>query len=483
MNKKRLSRREFLSLSGTAAIASVLAACAPAATPTPTAVPTSAPAATLAPAATVAPAATQAPAPTTAPTTAAPAAAGHVVVMHNIKSGEFSEKQKTQFETKYPGITLELVETDLTRYFAMYAAGNPPDLVRIQAPSVPPYLARKMLQDLTPYFQASAILHPDDLAPANDYYKAADPLHIGSGKIYGMAKDWSPDFTLFAYKKSFADKNISLPDANKPLTYQQVYDLGKQLATFDGDRIKTFGFDYQDVWADRMWMNMLAETGDLLYSSDYTKINLAGNDKTRAIVQYFFNHAKDKLGAVGSIIPSPNWIGDDFDKGLVGLLQYGYWFSAMAESDVTKDQVVFLPSPTWTGVKRDPTMTATGMVMSAATKVPDAAWKVFEWYNGEEPAQERAGSGWGVPALKSLYAKMPTTSPFQQQVQTILKGELALGTTPLQFNPYVGESTVPNAWLQYLAQAVTGSLTFDQMLTSIETDVNAAIADGKAAIS
>src|SRR5258706_571127 len=150
MNKKRLSRREFLSLSGTAAIASVLAACAPAATPTPTA--------------------------------------------------------------------------------------------------VPPYLARKMLQDLTPYFQASAILHPDDLAPANDYYKAADPLHIGSGKIYGMAKDWSPDFTLFAYKKSFADKNISLPDANKPLTYQQVYDLGKQLATFDGDRIKTFGFDYQDVW-------------------------------------------------------------------------------------------------------------------------------------------------------------------------------------------------------------------------------------------
>jgi len=200
-------------------------------------------------------------------------------------------------------------------------------------------------------------------------------------------------------------------------------------------------------------------------------------------VQYFFNHAKDKFGAVGSIIPSPNWIGDDFDKGIVGLLQYGYWFSAMAESDVTKDQVVFLPSATWAGVQRDPTMTATGMVMSASTKVPDAAWKVFEWYNGEEPAQERAGSGWGVPALKSLYAKMPTTTPFQQQVQTILKSELALGTAPLQFNPYVGETTVPNAWLQYLQQALAGSLTFDQMLTSIETDVNAAIADGKAAIS
>jgi multiple sugar transport system substrate-binding protein len=402
--------------------------------------------------------------------------------MHNIKSGELSDKQRAQFEAKYPGITLELVETDLTRYFAMYAAGNPPDLVRVQAPSVPPYLARKMLYDLTPYFQASKELKPDDLAPANTYYQAQDPLHVGSGKIYGMCKDWSPDFTLFGYKKAFADKKIPLPDTTKPMTYQQAYDLGKQLAGFQGDRITMFGFDYPDVWVDRMWMNMLGETGDLLYSEDYTKINLSGSDKTKAILQYFFNHAKDKLGAVGSIIPSPNWIGDDFDKGLVGLIMYGYWFSAMAESDVTKDQVVFLPGPTWTGVQRDPTMTATGMVMAASTKVPDAAWKVFEWYNAEEPAQDRAGSGWGVPALKSLYGKMPTTPAFQQQVQTVLKGELALGTAPLQFNPYAGETTVPNAWMQYLQQALGGSLTFDKMLANIETDVNAALADGKAAI-
>ena len=31
-------------------------------------------------------------------------------------------------------------------------------------------------------------------------------------------------------------------------------------------------------------------------------------------------------------------LGDDFDKGLVAILMYGYWFSAMAESDITKDQ-------------------------------------------------------------------------------------------------------------------------------------------------
>jgi multiple sugar transport system substrate-binding protein len=339
-----------------------------------------------------------------------------------------------------------------------------------------------MLYDLTPYFGASTVLRPDDLAPANNYYKAEDPLHVGSGKLYGMCKDWSPDFTLFAYKTAFANKGISLPSDTEPLTYQQVYDLGAQLATFDGDRIAMFGFDYPAEWVDRMWMNILGETGDLLFSDDYTQIALSGSARAQEVLQYFYDHAKGRLGAVGSINPSPNWIGDDFDRGIVGLLMYGYWFSAMAETDVTTGQVLFIPAPTWTGARRDPTMTATGMVMSAVTQVPDAAWKVFEWYNGGQPSVDRAGSGWGVPALISQYGLMPNTTPFQAQVQAVLQGELALNTPPLQFNPYLGETTIANSWLQYLQQAVAGEITFDEMLTNIEFDVNTAIQDGIAAI-
>ena len=53
----------------------------------------------------------------------------------------------------------------------------------------------------------------------------------------------------------------------------------------------------------------LAELGGLLYSDDYTKINLTASEKTKEVIQYFLNHAKEKLGAVGAINPSPNWIG------------------------------------------------------------------------------------------------------------------------------------------------------------------------------
>ncbi len=465
MSNSKMSRREFLKLAGIGMGGAVLAGCAPK-------IPEAPPSTEAPPAPTEAPAK----APTSGPVT------GKITVMHKVQQGELTADMVTQFQTKYPGITVDTVQDDLTLFFSLYAAGNPPDLVRVQAPSVPPYLARGMLHDLTPYFEASDVLRPDDLAPANDYYKAEDALHVGSGKLYGMCKDWSPDFTIFAYKKPFADKGIPLPSDTKPLTYAEAYDLGKQLATFEGDRVLMFGFDYPDEWVDRIWMNILGETGDLLFNEDYTKINLKGSEKAKAVLQYFFNHAKEKLGAVSAINPSPNWIGDDFDKGMVATLLYGYWFSAMAETDITKDQVVFLPAPTWAGVRRDPTMTATGMVMAAATKVPDVAWKFFQWYNGEEPANDRAGSGWGVPALKSQYAKMPNTNAFQQQVQTVLKGELDLNTPPLQFNPYLQETTISRAWLLHLQQAVSGATSFDDLVTNLEFDVNTAIQDGKAAI-
>ena len=162
---KKLSRRDFLKFTGPAAAGALLAACAPAATEAPE--PAEAPVVN----------------PTEAPLTAteAPVAKpveGNVVVMH--RANELSADQIASFQEANPGITIEFVEDDPTRFYAMYAAGAPPDIYRIQAPSVPGMLARKLLLDLTPYFESSDLIKVDDLAPANNYYKANSPLEIGT---------------------------------------------------------------------------------------------------------------------------------------------------------------------------------------------------------------------------------------------------------------------------------------------------------------
>jgi multiple sugar transport system substrate-binding protein len=401
---------------------------------------------------------------------------GHVVVMH--LPHEFTEDHIALLEEEHPGVTAEVVQEDQTRFFAMYAAGTPPDLLRLQAPNIPQYLARNLLYDLTPFFEVSTMLNLDDLAPANDYYKAYSALDIGDGPIYGMTKDYSPDHTIFVYKPLFEEAGLDVPDDTKALSYQEIAELSEALTTFDGDRTLTFGYGYDAAWVDRFWMNMLAELDKGLFSEDFTKIVLLEDEANLEVARYYYDLAANKLSQ-SSINPSPaGWFGTDFTQGILAMAQYGFWFGAMAESDVTAGEVIMLPGPTWSGARRNPTITATGMIMTAATEAPEAAWTVFEFYNAGPPAVERAASGWGVPALKSLYDQMPNNTEYEQQKLRVLLDELTLDSSPLQFNPFLGATTVADSWNTQLDRTLNGEITFEDALANVEAEVNAAIQDG-----
>ena len=467
MDSKTLSRRDFLRLSALTTAGAALTACA---RPTPEA--TEAPA--VEEPAVEEPAAEE-PA-TEAPAAEAPAPAeANVVMMH--QRNELSEDEEAQFEADYPGVTIELIEGNDNEFLARVAAGSPVDLRRTQAPAVPQFLNRELMYDLTPYFETSDVLKPDDLAPANAYYMANSPTSIGEGNIYGMCKDWSPDFTMWAFTDAFEEAGVDVPDETTALTYAEVADLAEKLTVFEGDRVARWGFAYADAWIDRIWMSLLDELGQNLYTEDYSSINPTANDDLKAMAQYFFDLASNNFVA-NPLNPTTSWIGDDFVRGLVGLIQYGYWFGGMAESDVTAGKVVMLPAPTWSGKRLDRTITATGMFMVSKTEVPDAAWQVFEWYNCKEPAEARATSGWGVPALKSMYDLMPNETEFEQQKRRVLQDEIDLETPPVQFNPYIGAEVVAQTWNLYLEQALSGDMTLDELLATVEEEVNVAIEEG-----
>jgi multiple sugar transport system substrate-binding protein len=295
-----------------------------------------------------------------------------------------------------------------------------------------------------------------------------------------MVKDWSPDYTLFAYTKAFEDAGVKVPSDTTPLTYDELRELAKKVNRKAAGKRVYWGFVHSnnDQWIDRTAMNMLAEKNQTLYTADFSKVNISGNPEALKVVRYLFDIAMDGVHQT-PIDPSPSWMGAEFNAGQIAILQYGYWFSAMAESDTTKGKTVFLPAPTWSGVRRDPTMTATGWVVSSQTKDPDAAWAVFEQYMGGKPAQDRAKSGWGVPGVKSLYKDMPQETPFQKQVQKVLQAELSNADFVLQFNPYLSEQAFATSWIKQLEPALKGSITFEKFVQNIETEVNAAIADDK----
>jgi multiple sugar transport system substrate-binding protein len=456
----RLTRRELLKLSGTLAAGGLLASCTPAATEAPA---TEAPEETEA-----APEETEAPPP--------PAPEGEVRIMH--MRHELTEDEEAQFEADHPGITIELLNVDQSRFFAMYAAGDPPDIYRTGYTSVPEFLARGMLYDLTPYYEVSTVMPFDNLAPACDLYKAENPLEVGSGPIYGMPKDWSPDSTIFVYKPAFEAAGLPEPADLDPMSYADIAEAAAAVAVFEGDRTAMFGWTTLGI-PDQIVESALS-LGKDVYVDSFTRMDLQDEDVT-AIIRWWYD-IKANLLMESDLNPAPSgWAGSDFIRGVVAMCQYGYWYMgwiAGQEPEIDVEaEVKMITAPVWGGGEHIDTPVATGAIVSAATQIPDATWEVFQWYHGEEPAEARADAGWGVPALISLYERLPNETEYEQQIYGVLQNEIALDTPAIQTNPFA-PGAFGGALGRYISAALLGDITFEEMLASIEEDVNEAIQEG-----
>ncbi|MCK7507912.1 MAG: hypothetical protein MZV70_30240 [Desulfobacterales bacterium] len=151
-----------------------------------------------------------------------------------------------------------------------------------------------------------------------------------------MVKNFSPDFTIYIYKKAFEDAGVAIPDILKSLSYAEVMNLAKKLVKKEGDRVLMFGYYYEAAWTDRIIMNMLAEksSGSCILMASI-KIIL-GNEEAKSAAKWFYDMANEKL-TYSAINPSPaGWGSTDFTAGQLAMIQYGFWYSAMAGSDTNK---------------------------------------------------------------------------------------------------------------------------------------------------
>jgi multiple sugar transport system substrate-binding protein len=454
------------------------------------------------PAATSAPAAAK-PAEAAKPSAQAPAApaptstppppqltAGQKLVTFMYNRTEISEQEQAAFTQKNPNIQTYLVTADLVALMAMTAAGTPPDFYRVQAPDIPTFILRKMARDLTDSFKTSTVIKMDDLSEANKNYMFDEKLNVGTGKIYGMVKDWSPDLSLFMNKKIMGEAGVTVPADDTILTYDQLMDLARKSQKKSGDRVEILGIGgAMNNWLDRVMEVQLNQAGASFWDADMGKINLQ-TPEAKKVLQFWHDVAKENL-TFNPLNPittgSPS---DYFVRGQVAIAQYGYWFSGRINgTDAVREDCIMLQAPKWGDKHISPTVTATGALMHTGTKVFDEAWKMYEWFHGGEQAVIRARSGWGVPGLKSLYKEMPTTTPFQQQVQKILAKELAISDTTVRYNPYINQSqqvalnSFTGPWNKYLEQVLRNQMSFDQLVANLEKDVNTAIKEGKERLS
>jgi multiple sugar transport system substrate-binding protein len=389
------------------------------------------------------------------------------------------------FEDTHPNISIELLAVDAAKFQAMMAAGQPPDIWRTQAPLIPQWAKRGQLLNLDKYFNSSDLIHPANLTAANNYYRYKNGK-IGVGPRYGMVKDWSPDETVWIRTDLFKKTGIHIPGPTDKWTYEDLWEIALKLKKKNKGLRWILDVANAYAWIDRHVMVQLASIGKSLYPKDFSHINLTKNPAAMEAFRYSFRYSQHKFD-LGPENPNPDgWSGPGFVSGKIAMTQYGYWFlGQISDSGGTAPaNSRLLTAPRWKKGKHvNPTITATGWVISSRTKNPDAAWEVFEWYMGGKPARDRAGIGWGVPAQKSLFDRLPTKTAVQRNAKKTLLHELPASSAVLQYNPYLvglaDNTAVATAYQKYLADAAKGKISFTSFMKKVEADTNRAIKVGK----
>jgi multiple sugar transport system substrate-binding protein len=120
----------------------------------------------------------------------------------------------------------------------------------------------------------------------------------------------------------------------------------------------------------------------------------------------------------------------------------------------------------------------TGLWMPRKAKNKDAAWRVFEWFFGEEPAKDRASGGWGIPTLKSLRPLMPAQTDYQKRVLKVQDNELKHFSV-VSYTPYARADALDALFNQIAPAAMKGEISVDTLAGRLNSVINEQLKRGK----
>ncbi|MFD1677109.1 extracellular solute-binding protein [Alicyclobacillus fodiniaquatilis] len=404
-----------------------------------------------------------------------------VVVTLGFASGEVSTAEVDQFNKTHKNVQIKEVDVSQPgKLQALLASGNAPDIIRVQGASeLPGYVIKGIALDLQPYFDKDKKdFNPNDFMPVVNEYRFDKKTGVqGQGDLYGFDKDWSQDFMLWFNKKIFEQAGIPLPSTTKAMTWQQVFALAKKLTVVKNGTIQQYGLGYFNGGTqaeESLILLQLDQLGKSAWSDNYTKANFE-SPAAEQILQMWANAVKGNYG--------PNDINEDansplnlFQSNKEAMLISGYWYSGDLRAAVKPNQLsnyVLAPAPYMAGGKRvDPTGSATGAIIYSKTKHPQQAWEVFKYVFAGSPVDDRAKSGWGLPAFKSKMSELPQKTAFDKQVITAQDAELKYATPYLKYNPYVDLSTVNTILDKYMRLVYMGHDTVPKAAKQIDTDLD-----------
>ena len=390
----KLTRRQFLALSGQAAAVAAVAAACGGATPEPTKPPAALPTATKPP----------------APPVKAPATI-EFLAWGDTTDGPAWEKLAPAYQAKYPNQVVKVTPVAdpnnnyYTKLQTMFAGGSPPNLASFQGWEWQVYADKNLLAPIDDYIKRDKLTGPYPTG-----YTSVDQSVLRKGKTYLVPLQMAT-MVMFYAKKIFDEAAVPYPKDD--WTYDQFVELAKKLTSAEKKR---FGYQANGNWyRDIGW---IVTSGKREFDNiiDPKKAQF-GDPAVMNIIQTVAYDMPHTFKAAPN--PTDTSGANTINTGACAMKYEGPWFMPQLNTPALREQkkeVVFdvVRMPKTAAAGRPHRGWAEGVALPKSDK-QDAAWdfaaylvseegnKLYSETTGRIPSNLKLAETWWVPRTKELY--------------------------------------------------------------------------------
>jgi multiple sugar transport system substrate-binding protein len=404
--------------------------------------------------------------------------------------------------TNETGITVEVIPStgDYYENLNIYLGStrNAPDLFFTEQGEVLSQLATDRILNLSPYIDDGTIdirsaANPDgkiELWDINDAYRY-DGTSFGSGDMYALIKDWSPDFMMWYNKNHIDEYNqtngfseedndfMHDPDPDIPLTWDMFMDMSRKLIIKDGNEIVRYG-----TMIDRVpWKHLFQwiQQGGSTAFVDGKYFN-ADDPAVHDAFRYFSELQAGTNRSAPIIGPTGIGSGEAFANGNLSFAWFGSWaYSAFNFGNASFEIGIApppVPDPGRPLLESDNYGVSSGMIALAVNKetpVKDEALTFLNYYLAEG-SKYMAQQGFNIPGNKKIAESddyLVSNDPFLAHMNAYFLDFAKNYTHPVAYNEYISQIVIETKIANNFSTWINNYQpdTLDTLLENIEADI------------
>ncbi|HVG98784.1 MAG TPA: extracellular solute-binding protein [Chloroflexota bacterium] len=195
-----------------------------------------------------------------------------------VETGEFEDRRLAVFaEQRAPVKVNRTVVSNgdelLQKLTVAFVGGTGPDVFNIGSPGI--------AQLAAPGFVLPLDADPRVKREAGDFFQSGLSIGTYKQKLYGLT--YYADMRLMIYRKDrLAEAGLPTERKSLPRTWEQLVEVGKKLARWEGGQMTRFGFGVPRN-DESFWLMMVKQLGKEMLSPDLTRAQFDGPEGERAL--------------------------------------------------------------------------------------------------------------------------------------------------------------------------------------------------------